>query len=354
MSTISKRTIHKLAVDVLLIAATAATITLAAVNKCNCQMIQNVVDLPITTTTTAKTETALDSGQIGLSIDLKPAYWSIEGTYVSTSDLINITAKLSDQKYNDSTTIYKWTTRDGPIAADPHAQAVTKYKFTRADEDNYVQVNVTYPKTNETGWAKFGVIVKSPVVVSDPIGKLFLEYGELLKVNLTYSGSPPFKYCYKFCSKYDIIPCSVCFPYFVTQDHVIPIVHYLHYVGNFTLVFDVSNILNREVKHYAIKINDTVRQSTLPLAPIVSSILAVCILTSGVALHIRFKDTSFNTETANFDFIRDDNEEEWEQELSFIQRVRYLFCSDDQDNEEERSYLIPKSSVSFTNGRSRY
>uniref|UniRef100_A0A6G1SAA5 PKD/REJ-like domain-containing protein n=1 Tax=Aceria tosichella TaxID=561515 RepID=A0A6G1SAA5_9ACAR len=270
--------------------------------------------------------------------------------YVPANTPIQIQAK-SSSSLNSSAIIYAWSTKDGPIKAEPNANSVV-YQFTKSDEDNFIQLRVRNPATNSSGEARLNVTVKSRVIVGDPLGKTFLEKGELLDITLVYSGSPPFTYCYKFCSIYDILPCSVCLSYVETSNTSIHIVHYLHYVGNYTLMFKIDNIMNHEERQYAIKINDTVSpRSNLPIAPIVSSILAVCIIITGVGLHMRFKDTSYTTETANFDFFHDDDDEEWEQELSLIQRIRYLFCGSEQDEESETSYLLSKGTTSYCNGQ---
>lgn len=296
-------------------------------------------------------ETAIQAPTFDVTIKVEPESCFFTSCYVATGQQLNISATIDDKTYNDNTTIFKWSNNQNTITTGPGKSAI-KYAFDKDYDSNYIKVDVTHPKTNGTATSTQNLIVKSPVVVADPVGKFFLESGELLKVNLTYSGSPPFSYCYKFCSKYDILPCDVCLIHTETNEKIIPIVHYLHYVGNYTLLFDISNVMNRETKYYAIKINDTVRQSTLPIAPIVSSILAVCILVTGVGLHLRYRETSYNTEIANFDFVRE-YEEDWEEELSFIQRVKYLFCRGEQDDEGQSEYLLNKSSTNYTqNGNS--
>lgn len=287
---------------------------------------------------------AILAGSIEVKIFLEPYVSVLHTTYVATNTQINISAIVKDSAFNQSLLNYTWSTKEGTIKTEPHDKEI-KHVFTKSDEENFVNVVVFDPETNATGSANYSVIVKSPVVVLDPIGKTFLESGELLDIKLRYNGSPPFTYCYKFCSEYDFLPCDLCFPFHTTTSTEIPIVQYLHNKGNYTLLFKISNLMNVLEKNYAIKINDTVRKSNMPIAPIVSTMLAVIILMSGVALHLKFRDTSYTTETANFDFFGDHEDEDWEQEFSFIQRVKYLFCglSDEMDEGETR-YLLQKSS----------
>lgn len=280
---------------------------------------------------------------IDVSINIVPYVSYFGSIYVAANTKLNISAVIS-KSYNESLLVFTWSTKSGKIETPPHAKDIT-YKFTIPNEDNFIQVTVLDPTTNATGSARFDVAVRSPVEVLDPAGKLFLERGELLDISLRFIGSAPFKYCYKFCAPNDILPCNFCFPSSETTKTAIPIIHYLHKVGNYTLMFQISNILNHDERHYAIKINDTVRKNNLPIAPIVSTILAVIILTSGVALHLKFRDNAYTTETANFDFLIDYEDEDWEREFSLIQRVKYLLCGiTDQDNQEEVRYLLRKDS----------
>lgn len=180
---------------------------------------------------------------------------------------------------------------------------------------------------------------QEPVIVSDPSGKLFLEHGELLDIKLKYNGSAPFFYCYTFCTDQDWLPC-VCLTLTETSGNEIAITRYLHQLGNYYLLFKIRNSVNEVEKRYTIKITGTVRESTLPFVPIVSSVLAVIILITGVALHIHLRKT-VNTETADFDFMG--QEEEWDEEQSLIQRVKYFMCHSDNmdDYRDERRPLNP-------------
>lgn len=294
-----------------------------------------------TVATTNQQQQLFLSDNIDVTINASPVKVVAGTNFVAAKMPIQIQAKF-DSTVNDSTLEYEWSTKEGGIKENKNASSIV-YQFTKSDEDNFILLNVKDPKTNATGTAKLDVSVRSRLVVGDPVGKTFIEKGELLEISLVYSGSPPFTYCYKFCSDYDILPCTLCFPSSETTNTTIPIVHYLHYVGNYTLFFRIENIMNYEERQYVIKINDTVRpKSNLPIAPIVSSMLAVFIIITGVALHMRFKDTSYTTETANFDFFHDDNDEEWEQELSLIQRIRYLFSGSEQEEERETRHLLQK------------
>lgn len=258
---------------------------------------------------------------------------------VITGDELKAIATIQDyQRCNETTLTTHWSTKDGPIQTSPANASTIQYKFTKSDNQTFIKVDVFCNNTNTTlsGSAQVDLVAIDRVVVGDPVGKLFLEHGDLLNVKLVYTGTGPFKYCYRFCAPFDFIPCDICLWTHQTDDKEIPLSRYLGTVGNYTLMFFIENIANSETRHFTIKIIDTIREKTLPFAPIVSSILAVLILVTGVALHLNFRKIEY-AETADFDFINHGQEEEdWEEELSFIQRVRNLFF---RENQEESSLI---------------
>lgn len=273
-----------------------------------------------------------------VALSVSPSISHFQKNYVASGVQINGVATITDPNYKSSNLTYEWSNKDGSIESNQHHPNQIQYVFKEPSDNNFIMVHVRDASNGAENSAQFNFSVKAPVKVMDPAGKLFLEHGELLNVNLTYTGSPPFIYCYKFCSITDTV-CNDCIPFFTTQDSYVQIVHYLHNVGEYTLLFSIGNIMNQEVKRYTIKITGAMRLKTIPYAPIVSTILAVCILMTGVALHLRFRYRTTFTETADFDFINND-EDEWHQELSFIQRVRYLLCNGNSERPNERTRLF--------------
>lgn len=285
------------------------------------------------------------SGTIPLILTISPYKTHFGTIYVPSNVKIKATVTIRDliTVSNKSDEEVQWSTKDGVIPTSLNSTSI-EHTFQDTSDNNFIRVEAK--RGNETGSAQVDFSVRAPVNVSDPIGKLFIEHGEMLDVKLSFRGSAPFNYCYKFCIDGNIIPCDFCFPYSETYENELNISHYLHSVGQYTLMFDISNIISRETKHYTIKINDTVRDQSLPFVPIVCSILAVFILITGAGLHLHFRKTVY-TETANFDFVRQTQEDDdWEEELSFIQRVRYLFCGDFQEDDyNENSRLLDTTVV---------
>lgn len=282
--------------------------------------------------------TASSAIDIPVNIQLKPAKYLYGKDYIATDAEFTATAEILDEKYKNLTITYQWSTKNTTIVTDAKASQIT-YKFTQPDEDNFLKVLVIHD-ANYTGTSEKKIVVRNPIQITEPENnKLFLEHGELLDISFKLNGTGPITSCYRFCYEMADTDKCKCKPDSLVRRDEIRISHYLHYVGNYTLLIAVDNVADHVEKHYTVKIIDTVHSQTAPYVPIVSSILAVIILLTGIALHMKFKKT-VQTETADFDFIRsyeDDDLEDWGEVQTLSQRVRYLLFKADQHNDHEAS-----------------
>lgn len=262
---------------------------------------------------------------IPVNILIKPLKELDRKIYVPTGVDISATAEILDEKFRNTTITYQWSVKNETITTDPKASKIS-YRFNSADDNNYLKVFVLH-KPNETGTCQKDIIVRDPISIFDPSGKLFLEHGELLDITIRFNGTGPFKYCEQFCHLERGRGCEECSPDIWTKNNHVNIVKYLRSVGNYTLRFVVDNYASRQAKSYSVKIFDTIRHQSTPIVPIVCSISAVLILLTGVLLHSKFNNT-IPSETADFDFTRDSNfmeDEEFsfmDEEQSFFQRAR--------------------------------
>lgn len=310
------------------------------------QLISSQTASPLTDTTVADGNSTAAASEldnnIRFSIKLSPYKEFGDDIYVATNTNLSASVEFYDSKYLNKPVFYNWTTKSALVAAGWNLSSIS-FQFKNPAESNYLRLSVIHENEQhikESGSDQIDLVVKAPVIISNPSGKFFLEHGELLNITLNFNGSGPFNYCYRFCYDGGILPCEFCFSLQTTDQNHIYITKYLHSVGNHTLYFKISNIMNEETKHYAIKINETVREQSLPIVPIASSIMAVLILICGVTLHLHFRKTA-HAETADFDFIGPGQEEgDWEEELSFIQRVRYIFCGAELDEFHEQRHLL--------------
>uniref|UniRef100_A0A6G1S5E0 Transmembrane protein 130 n=1 Tax=Aceria tosichella TaxID=561515 RepID=A0A6G1S5E0_9ACAR len=284
--------------------------------------------------------TVTKNDTIPVNIQFKPANYLRDKNYVATNASLNAKAEISDVNFKNQTFEYQWLVKGKDITLDKNANEIN-YTFSIADEEQFLELHVIQHPSNDTGSIKKDLVIRDPINIQDPAGKLFLERGELLNITLKFSlGTAPINYCYKFCrdvnGKHNPDDCPECKPDTKVDHNQVTIVYYVRNVGNYTLVFVADNIASHVSKGYSVKITDTMKSKTIPFVPIVSSILAVVIVLSGLALHLKFK-RSFVTETADFDFIRHDyNEDEdfWDdEEYTFLQRVMYLFFKTDNDHD---------------------
>lgn len=270
------------------------------------------------------------SSVIPVTIRLDPAHYLHGKGYVATGTNITATADIEDAKFKNSSLTYQWFNKNGTITNANSSHLV--YQFDKPEEDNFLKVLVTH-KPNDTGVSQKNLIIRNPVQLVDPIGKTNIEHGELIKLTFKYNGTGPFNYCYKFCYESDQEGCEKCNPDSSTIYESVNITHYLHVVSNYSLLFTVENIASEQEKRLTIRISETVKRQTIAYVPIIASISAVFILLIGVGLHLKFKRT-VHMETADFDFTRTAyyDDEDWDQEQSFFQRVIYLlFSNDDSD-----------------------
>lgn len=290
---------------------------------------------------------------IPVNIQLQPAHYLYGKNYLATGVNFTATAEITDEKFKNQLIIYQWVTKNTSITTGQDKQTIT-YKFDKADPDTYLKVNVMIREAHAspTGTSTKSIVVRDPVSIAEPVDKLFIEHGEMLDVSFKFLGTGPFLYCYElYHSSYK----HDCFPLRQTEDDKIRIIRYLRWVGNYTLILNVNNIASEQKKAYSVRVIETPRESTVPYVPIVCSASAVLILLIGFALHLKFRSFPIFTETADFDFTRtsrDDSAEEeelWDEEQSFIQRVKLLFLRSMSDrrnssmtssNYADRSRLI--------------
>lgn len=286
-----------------------------------------------------------DKNNIPVNIRLEPAHYLHGKTYIATGAQFNATAEILDDKFKDLIITYQWSTRNTIIATGTNRSRI-EYKFDKADPETYLKVIVfSREKEEHSGVSEKSIIVRDPIKIAEPVDKLFIEHGELLNITLKFSGTGPFVYCYQLC----LYSCHECYPIWHLNENQYHIVKYLHNVGNYTLRFAVDNIVSHQNKSYSVRVIDTPRESTVPYMPIVCSMSAVLILLIGFALHLKFNSISVYTETADFDFTRTtynesaEEEDLWDEEQSFMQRVNYLLF---KSNTERRNSSMAESNTS--------
>lgn len=283
------------------------------------------------------TEPKYGEGKIPVVIRLRPAPEQLHGKiYVTTGTKYTLTAEVTDEHYKNVTLTYQWSIKNKTIVTDPKASHI-EYTFSEPENSDFIKVLVVHTQ-EDTGVSEEDLVVYDPMVIVEFKGDSVLTQGDLLNVSILFTGTLPARYSYKICA--GSAPRSDCSGYHdqgETARGSINLVHYLRYVGDYTLMVQVSNTASKTDKSYHIKIVDTVRIQSLPITPIVCSIAAVLVLATGFMLHFKFKRTIF-TEAADFDYDDDDDwPDQWDMEQSFMQRVRYLMFSDGRADQAGQS-----------------
>lgn len=260
-----------------------------------------------------------NSTSIPVNIQLKPALILHGLHYVATNTRLVATAEILDDRFRNMSLTYQWSIKNKTITTDPKASQIT-YNFTEPHTDFMKVLVVHLP--DYSGTIQKNLVIRDPINIAEPIGKLFLEHGELVRLTLRFSGTGPYRHCHRFCYEDDQKTCDECTQFVETRLNEVNITHYLHFIGNYVLLFTVDNVVSQPVKKFSVKITESVVEQTIPYTPIVCTISAVLILLMGVVLHVKLKET-VHTETADFDFIRHLNEDDevWDEEQSLSQRV---------------------------------
>lgn len=279
-------------------------------------------------------ETWDSNRNVPLNILLEPDVHWLGRNFVPTSVKLNATAEIMDHHYKDFNFTYKWSTRNTVINEGVN---LTKISFSYGQPSEQERLNLTVSFGDKYhGFKNKDVVARDPIAIKERDLKLFVEHGELVTADFKLNGTPPIHFCYRFCPSPEMV-CEDCYinryDGRTTTGGELKIAHYLHANGNYTLILKLDNIATTMVKKYSVRVTDTIRPKKIPYVPIISSISAVLIILIALALHVRLRETNY-TETADFDFIRNSyDEEEWYEEQSFWQRVKYLlFKADSSEN----------------------
>lgn len=129
---------------------------------------------------------------------------------------------------------------------------------------------------------------------SDPVanvtisGNLWLQYGEVLNLEVKYDGSPPFEYCLKIeDDTYNITGNETCIKWLPNDDTSFPITHL--FPKTHTIIIVIRNPviqINKEVK---VNIYEATKQSQLSVivVPVVFCLVAMILVVFGVAYYMQ-------------------------------------------------------------------
>ncbi|KPJ15646.1 hypothetical protein RR48_03777 [Papilio machaon] len=147
------------------------------------------------------------------------------------------------------------------------------------------------------------ISVREPISTVNITGLNWLQHGDLLNLQVKYTGSPPFAYCalYKE-GQYNITGNETCVYKSSTLTNAFPLVHYFSDCDQHTVVVVVENDMGKTVSRATINIyKATVHaQLSVIVVPVVFCLVAVILVVFGIAYYQH--RSRYTIEVADFEF----------------------------------------------------
>jgi len=194
------------------------------------------------------------------------------------------------------------------------------------------------------------VVSKQPIGNMTVGGETLLKHGDLVDLNIDCSGSQPWLYCWQIKEKgYNITGNETCEqPTLLKSECEFPIIWYLRNSDTYNILVIINNEVSSHIEVVPVTVYDVASQSPLSIViiPVVSSMVVVIIIVTGVALHAHYRNR-LAVEVADFDFGQADEEEL--QYKSFWERLRESFgahfTNNASDSQSEGSSVSGRRSV---------
>lgn len=119
-------------------------------------------------------------------------------------------------------------------------------------------------------------------------GNLWLQHGDVLNLDVKYTGSPPFEYCIKTeADTYNMTGNETCNSWLPIEQTSFPITHY--FSKTYTIIIIVRNHVIQVNKEVKVNIYEATQQSQLSVivVPVVFTLVAVILVVFGVAYYMQ-------------------------------------------------------------------
>jgi len=170
------------------------------------------------------------------------------------------------------------------------------------------------------------IVSKRPIGNMSVKGEVLLKHGTLFDINVNCTGSAPWLFCWQIMQKgYNISGNETCQqPQLLKTECEFPILWYFRQSDTYNVLVVINNDVSSHIEVIPVTIYDVARQVpvSIVIVPVVSSIMVVIIIVTGVALHAHYRNR-LAVEVADFDFGQADEEEL--QYKSFWERLRESF-----------------------------
>jgi len=191
------------------------------------------------------------------------------------------------------------------------------------------------------------IISKQPITNITVLGEQMLKHGKLVDLDISCSGSAPWLFCWSIKEKgYNITGNETCdTPTLLKTDCEFPILWYFRQSDTYNVLVILNNDVSSHIEVIPVTIYDVATQAPfgIVIIPIVSSIMAVIMIITGIALHAHYRNR-LAVEVADFDFGHAEDEEL--QYKSFWDRLRESFGNHfTSDLESEGSSVSGRRSV---------
>ncbi|KAJ6624807.1 hypothetical protein Bhyg_17572, partial [Pseudolycoriella hygida] len=146
------------------------------------------------------------------------------------------------------------------------------------------------------------IIVKNPISDVTISGNLWLQYGDVLELEVKYTGSPPFQYCVDVeAGSYNVTGNETCTSWVPNDDTSFPITRLFH--ETYTMIIIIRNSVIQVNKGVKVNIYAATKQSQLSVivVPVVFCLAAIISVIFGVAYYMQNR-SRFAVEVADFNF----------------------------------------------------
>ncbi|RVE51286.1 hypothetical protein evm_004090 [Chilo suppressalis] len=156
---------------------------------------------------------------------------------------------------------------------------------------NFVCYNTSIVPIGDTytyGHYQETISVADPVATINITGLNWLQHGDLLRLNVKYSGTPPFQYCVQYkVGQYNVTGNETCNTMSTTNSTEFPLIHYFSGSDQHTVVVIVENLLTKNVSRATINIYKVTvhAQLSVIVVPVVFCLLAVILVVFGIAFY---------------------------------------------------------------------
>ncbi|CAH2037364.1 unnamed protein product, partial [Iphiclides podalirius] len=181
------------------------------------------------------------------------------------------------------------------------ASSSTIFKLTDSLNGNLVLNQNNLDRPNH--FVAETISVREQISTVNITGLNWLQHGDLLNLQVKYTGSPPFEYCalYKE-GQYNITGNETCNYKTRTVTNAFPLVHYFSDSDQHTVVVVVENDVGKTVSRATINIYKAVvhAQLSVIVVPVAFCLVAVILVVFGIAYYQH--RSRYTIEVADFDF----------------------------------------------------